>query len=507
MKKRIGFAFCVMFLITSGYLFSFAPASANDIEGVWKGSLEAQGFKIQLIVKVSRETDGTLKATADSPDQGAVNIPLEKVTFKKGVFRFELRAAKAKYEGRLNESGDIIEGAYLQGGTPIPLVLKRSEEKVEDVPEYTIPENPFPKLIGPYPIGTHDYFWIDENRDELLTSDPKDKRHLMVQVWYPAEKVEGAEPYPYVNNPEQYGEWKDYKVALHVKTNAVLDAPISRKNSKYPVLIYNHGGSWMRNIATFQTEMLANHGYVVFSIDHTGFNKTVVFPDGYKFVHDANTFPKPTGKSDKDAKASFDYLGGIPFKSWVGDISFVIDQIEKLNNMPGSIFHNRLDLGKIGSFGWSFGGAASIQIAKDDDRVKAVVDCDGQLFGDVVETGIEEPVLMMHGEIEPPSPEEMKPEAFEKLLKEIKALDASFLAKSKNDRYVLKINKSQHGSFSDLVLFFQQLPDGVDRHLAHEIINAYTLAFFNRYLKGKESPLLDQVPSKYQEAEFKKIIH
>ena len=329
----------------------------------------------------------------------------------------------------------------------------------------------------------------------------------MVQVWYPAEKVEGAEPYPYINNPEQYGDWKEYKPALHVKTNAVLDAPISRAQSKYPVLIYNHGGGWMRNVATFQTEMLANHGYVVFSIDHTGFNKTVVFPDGYKFVQDTNKFPEPTGKSDDDARASFDYLGGLPFKAWVGDISFVIDQIEKLNNKPGSIFHNRLDLEKIGSFGWSFGGAASVQVAKDDKRIKAVVDCDGQLFGDVVETGIEEPILMMHGEVEKPSPDQMSHEDFEKLLQEVRAQDTSFLAKTRSDRYVLKIKKSQHGSFSDLMLFFPQVPHEIDKHLAHEIINAYTLAFFDRYLRDKESPLLDQIPSKYKEVEFKKVIN
>jgi len=382
-----------------------------------------------------------------------------------------------------------------------------SEGGGQEKAEPKIPENPFPKLTGPYPIGTHDYFWIDANRDELFTSDPDDKRHLMVQVWYPAEKVKGASPYPYINNPEQYGDWKDYKPAMHVKTNAVLDAPISKSQPTYPVLIYNHGGGWMRNVATFQTEMLANNGYVVFSIDHTGFNKTVVFPDGYRFVHDAHTFPEPTGKSDEDAMASFEYLGGLPFEAWVGDISFVIDQIEKLNNNPGCIFHKRLDLDKIGSFGWSFGGAASVQIAKDDNRVKAVVDCDGQLFGDVVETGIEEPILMMHGEVEKPSPDKMSPEDFEKLLKEVRALDTTFLANTKSDRYVMKIKNSQHGSFSDLMLFFPQVPGQIDKHLAHEIINAYTLAFFDRYLKGKDSPLLDQIPSKYKEVEFKKITH
>ncbi|UCC40203.1 MAG: hypothetical protein JSV96_01740 [Candidatus Aminicenantes bacterium] len=504
MKKTISLISLIFLLLVNGSFLSHAANSGKSIEGLWKGSLEIQGAKLRIIVKISKEADGTLKATVDSPDQEAMDIPLDNVTFENNTLRFELTSAQAKYEGKLDELGDMIEGEYSQGGSSFPLILKRSDEEAQEKLKFKIPENPFPKLKGPYPVGTHDYFWIDEGRDELLTSDPKDKRHLMVQVWYPAEKVEGAEPYPYIVNPAQYGDWKDYKIALHVKTNAVLDAPLSKKQSKYPILIYNHGGGWMRNIATFQTEMLANNGYVVFSIDHTGLNKTVVFPDGYKFVMDAIKEPEKTGNTYKDALASWEYLDSI-FWSGVKDISFVIDQIEKLNNTPGNIFHGRLDMKKIGSFGWSFGGAASVQIAKDDKRVKAVLDCDGQLFGDVAQHGIDQPVMMMHGEIEAPPPDQMSTEDFEKLIKYVRERDRSFLANTKSDRYTLKIKKSQHGSFSDLMIFFQQIPNQIDKHLAHEIINAYTLAFFDRYLKGKKSPLLDQIPSKYTEVEFKKV--
>jgi hypothetical protein len=39
---------------------------------------------------------------------------------------------------------------------------------------------------GPYDTGTFDELWIDARRDETTTSDPHDKRHIMVQFWYPA---------------------------------------------------------------------------------------------------------------------------------------------------------------------------------------------------------------------------------------------------------------------------------------------------------------------------------
>jgi hypothetical protein len=40
-------------------------------------------------------------------------------------------------------------------------------------------------------------------------------------------------------------------------------------------------------------------------------------------------------------------------------------------------------------------------------------------------------------------------------------------------------------------------PAGVDR--AHRIINAYTVAFFNRHLKGRPAPLLDGPATQYPE--------
>jgi dienelactone hydrolase len=50
---------------------------------------------------------------------------------------------------------------------------------------------------------------------------------------------------------------------------------------------------------------------------------------------------------------------------------------------PGEPFFGRPDLTRIGMLGWSFGGATSLQMSRDDPRVKAAVNYDGDLFGDV----------------------------------------------------------------------------------------------------------------------------
>ena len=45
---------------------------------------------------------------------------------------------------------------------------------------------------GPHKLGTTEDLCVDDNRGEALTSDPNDKRHLMIRTWYPASFTEGA---------------------------------------------------------------------------------------------------------------------------------------------------------------------------------------------------------------------------------------------------------------------------------------------------------------------------
>ncbi len=122
MKRTVALISLVLFVLASSAGIGYA---GKGIEGVWEGTLEVQGQSLKIIVKVSKEADGTLKATLDSPDQGAMDMPLDNVTFEDNTFSFDLLAANGSYEGKLKESGDDIEGAWSQGGESIPLNLKR----------------------------------------------------------------------------------------------------------------------------------------------------------------------------------------------------------------------------------------------------------------------------------------------------------------------------------------------------------------------------------------------
>jgi len=369
-----------------------------------------------------------------------------------------------------------------------------------------IATNPFLRLAGRFPVGTRDYFWVDQTRNEPFTKDPNDKRRVLVQVWYPTAVGASADTSLYIRNPGEFVGYDGFKPVLKVKTNSVNNAPVAKDESSYPVLVYNHGGSWTRFSATFSTEWLASHGYIVVSVDHTGFNKTTVFPDGYRFVADTLRTPARTGELKDDAIANWNYLNTVVFPTWTADARFVLDRLEELNRTRGSLFHKRLDLDRIGVFGWSFGGATSVQLSKDDPRVKAAVDHDGQLFGDVREKGTTRPVMLIHNS---QTPQELGTtdrdrEVMAELVSMVRAWDSTFRASSTNDWYDVTIAKTTHGHFSDLTLFFPKNVAQLEPSRAHEIINAYTLAFFDKYLRGRDSDLLAGPSPSYPEVAFRK---
>ena len=363
---------------------------------------------------------------------------------------------------------------------------------------------PFLQPKGPFDVGTREYLWVDQNRGEPFTKDSADRRHLLVRVWYPAAKTPGKEPALYIRDVNEFPEKSVYRRGEGLKTNSITDAPLANGKSRFPVLVYQPGGGTARFVGTFVAEQLASQGYIVVSADHAGFSETVLYPDGYRFQGDALLAPKPTGTLRDDALKSWDWLEKDVFPTWIADVTYVLDKIEELEKTPGQPYHKRLDLSRIGMMGWSFGGATAVQMSKDDRRVKAVVDQDGQLFGDVSEKGTQRPVMLMHhgNEDKPPKPSDAG--VMKELMSITRERDRMFLDRSTGDRYEVTIAKTQHGHFSDFLLFFPPRADELDARRGHEIITAYTLAFFDKYLLGKDSDLLAGPSGKYPEVTFQK---
>ena len=371
-----------------------------------------------------------------------------------------------------------------------------------------IPERPFPAPTGPHAIGMSEFLWTDESRSEIFTRDADDTRSVAVRVWYPTDDP-GEPGAMYVADMAEFGDGQDFVPVTHVRTNAIQDA--APAPGPFPVLVYHHGGSWTRFTSTFTTEELASHGYVVVSVGHNGFNKTQFLPGGASVVPDTLTFPEPSGDLLADALAGWDFLDEHHFTAWVADAVFVVDQLDALSG--SGRFAGRLDLDRIGMYGWSFGGATSIEMSAIDERVKAAVDHDGQLFGSAPRVGTDKPFMLMHNTELPEAPPSDDPavaegnaRALEQLMAAVDSTSAAMRTASTGDWYDVSISGTNHGSFSDLVLFLPGSSPGIEPARGHEIINALTVAFFDRYLKGAEAPLLDDPGAAFPEVDAERRV-
>jgi predicted dienelactone hydrolase len=400
----------------------------------------------------------------------------------------------------MNRMQEFAKSVFL-GGLFAALVLILPSVAQSDKPSVT---EPFSPPMGPFKVGTSEYLWIDQNRREPFTQDPADRRRLLARVWYPAEAATGKEAARYVTEVNEFSAKSIYRRGQNIKTNAVTDAPLAKGKACFPVLIYQPGGGTARFIATFLTEQLASRGYVVVSVDHPGFSETILFPDGHHFQADRLLAPKETGNFRDDVLKNWDWLNNDVFPTWTADASYTLDKIAELERTPGQLFYKRLDLSGIGMMGWSFGGAVAIQMSRDDPRVKAAVDQDGQLFGNVRDKGTPRPFMLMHHGLVDKPPKSDQVDAMKELVAMTKAWDRSLVEHSTSDRYEMTIAKTQHGHFSDLLLFFPRNPAELDPRRAHEIITAYTLAFFDHYLRGQSSDLLKAPSGRYPEVKFEK---
>jgi len=101
----------------------------QDITGEWNGVLKVQGIQLRLVMHISK-TDSIYSATMDSPDQGAKDIPMSKVSFINKELNIEMVTANIKFTGKL-DSSNVVKGTFSQGGQSFPLNLTREKTEME----------------------------------------------------------------------------------------------------------------------------------------------------------------------------------------------------------------------------------------------------------------------------------------------------------------------------------------------------------------------------------------
>src|SRR5690606_9495733 len=112
-------------LIILSFLLCHLIAGAQDLPAftTWKG--EVMG--IPLALHVSRDTvSQQYSATLDSPNQGAMGLPVSDITVTNDSLKAYLGMIKGGFKGRFNADKSELTGIWQQGGD-VPMVFKRAE--------------------------------------------------------------------------------------------------------------------------------------------------------------------------------------------------------------------------------------------------------------------------------------------------------------------------------------------------------------------------------------------
>ena len=154
---------CLAIIMASSVsIIVFAQQQDNSeisIEGIWEGKLKVPGTELRIVFKISKNPDGTLTGTLDSPDQGVTGIQVEKIIFEDNTLYVEINPIGGTFEGKISNDFLTIEGNFKQAGQSLPLMMK----KVNKTIEIYRPQEP----KKPYPYLEEEVFY--ENKEAKIT--------------------------------------------------------------------------------------------------------------------------------------------------------------------------------------------------------------------------------------------------------------------------------------------------------------------------------------------------
>jgi hypothetical protein len=369
---------------------------------------------------------------------------------------------------------------------------------------YLLPIFTMPEPTGSYAIGTLSRQLTDSSRVETYSKDPKDKRELMINIWYPVDteqaKVKSVEHYP-----SEFGDAISlvfgipkqlFSYITTVPTHVVQEAAMSSAEASYPVLLFSPGVRSTRFQSMTTIEELVSHGYIVVGIDHPYTSAKVMFPDGHDILYVPEPeFPTSTELYDNN-------VTGVAIRA--ADSSFVLDTLTNWNTEdPNGLLTGRLDLDHVGIFGHSYGGATTAEALAQDPRFKAGVSLEGAFWGTVSHTGLKQPFMYLLTGDTAKSLEESETDKDKVFFPEFNDDLDSVMNKSTADTYFMTVDHLFHQSFTDLGLLSPALfTKDMDPVHNIDITRSYVRAFFDQYLKGVAQPLLEGTSPKYPEVKF-----
>ena len=315
---------------------------------------------------------------------------------------------------------------------------------------FIVPNSP---PTGPYAVGRTDRWLTDPSRrNRFLVST---NSSFQLAIWYPATPRAGCWPLPAMDEPVLRDNtyvtgWVDRMPSFVGYAAGGLD--LATSEASYPVVLLSPGWTAARQDMWNKADALASHGYIVVAPDHFD-SSGVILPDGtYSSTYEGKDITE-AGLRDR-----------------VRDLRFIVDQMEQWN-VSDPLFAGRLDLGRIGSLGFSWGGAAAGEFCRSDARCRAAVGLDPGPFStpELSQVGLQKPSLTIH---------------------RADYTDYTLFNKAVTDAVWFQVSNTQHQDIGG----FGYFPSGTaaGARLGWEVnrnVNAYVVWFLNKYLKDSTDPM------------------
>jgi len=302
----------------------------------------------------------------------------------------------------------------------------------------------FPKPTGSYAIGTLTYHWVDSSRPELFTTDPNDHRELMAQVWYPAKNELAAARAPYIQDAD-------------------VVTPALARLTHLPGFLFTH------------FKYVTTNAVVAASIaDDTSRYPVLIYLTGLDGFRAVSTF-------QIEELVSYGYIV-------VG-----LDQ-------PGAVAMVRLPDGR------QISGLPKDEIQPLIDQSIEQQPTTPTLNGITLSNGII-PYFAQDVRFTLRLERQRSGGWTEKDIALTLSTMRMVYKELPGDGYYIEIPTMFHVNFTDLpnwspVTSQLGLTGPINGQRAHDIINAYSLAFFDKHLKGQPSTLLDRPAAQYPDVLF-----
>lgn len=125
-------------------IFSIATVCSQDLSGVWHGIAKSPDNREVIFVFLFEETQEGYKSTMAIPTFDVSEIKPKTTIFADGNLNIDGSNMGMKYQGKWNADTKHIEGIFTEGGTELPLNLKKGNPQFATAKRPQEPSKPYP---------------------------------------------------------------------------------------------------------------------------------------------------------------------------------------------------------------------------------------------------------------------------------------------------------------------------------------------------------------------------